>query len=1062
MNDNRWSLWKRWDLHVHTPFSYLNNGFWSDFDDYVKKLFKKAIENEIKVIWITDYFCIEGYKKIKQDYLGNDEKMSELFTNIEIDKIKKILVLPNIEFRLNKLINEENRVNYHVIFSDKVSINDIEENFLHELEFIYEWNPSSSDEKHKLKLSNIEELWKKLKIEHTKFNSDTDLFVWMKCAVVDDTKISDILNNKKSKFEWKYLIFTPADEDLSGISWDWQNHNIRKVLIQKSNWLFTSNEKTIKWWLWKFNEEIEDYIKEFKSIKPCIWWSDAHDFDKLFSPDNNKYCWIKADLTFEWLKQIIYEPEERVFIWEKPEVLNRVKNNKTKYIKSLKINQINWYDDKKNIWFKNQEIELNNELVAIIWNKWNWKSAIADILGFLWNTHNSWEWKENNFSFLNRERFRKDKLANNFEWVLVWEDTIENSKNLWIDEIDKSENEKVRYLPQNFFNTLTNDLDNNKFTKTLENVIFNHLDDSLKLWKISFTDLKEYKTKIISEKIEQIKFNLIEINKKIVNLENKKQPDEIGEIKNKIIEKEHELKVQEKLLEELVKVRNPNEDPTVSEENKNKFQEIERINIEIIELDKEIEKTKTLKSKFEINKQNLNDFLWYFDSIEKQISDYKINNKEKYLDLWLNVDEIIKLEIDKQKIKDKLKEIEISLDTLKYKLTEWISLNIILEEEVQEKIKIESLFIKKENLLEKIEVIKKDLSKQEQDYQNYLEETNKINKKIEEIKWERKDWEVNYKFDTLEYYKNELKFLEETDQNWKTKIEIELANFNGKRLKLSIEIYNQKKEIINLYKQLKDPIDKKVEENKKDLNKETQINIDAKIFIKQNFNENFLKFINQWKRWTFNWLNEWEKLLKEIYNDKDLNEEENIKEILNNFIEYLNFDKRVDEKEPLKRNIFDQVNKLEEFYNYIFSLDYIDTKFELKSWEKSLEKLSPWEKWTLLLIFYLMIDEEWIPLIIDQPEDNLDNQSVFSMLSTFIKKAKKKRQIIIVTHNPNLAVWADAEQIIYTKIDKENWNTFSFESWSIENKIINNHIVNILEWTIKAFNKRELKYIKQP
>ena len=45
-----------------------------------------------------------------------------------------------------------------------------------------------------------------------------------------------------------------------------------------------------------------------------------------------------------------------------------------------------------------------------------------------------------------------------------------------------------------------------------------------------------------------------------------------------------------------------------------------------------------------------------------------------------------------------------------------------------------------------------------------------------------------------------------------------------------------------------------------------------------------------------------------------------------------------------------------------------------------------------------MIDKEEIPLIIDQPEDNLDNQSVFRMLSNFIKKAKKKRQIIIVTH----------------------------------------------------------------
>jgi len=57
-----------------------------------------------------------------------------------------------------------------------------------------------------------------------------------------------------------------------------------------------------------------------------------------------------------------------------------------------------------------------------------------------------------------------------------------------------------------------------------------------------------------------------------------------------------------------------------------------------------------------------------------------------------------------------------------------------------------------------------------------------------------------------------------------------------------------------------------------------------------------------------------------------------------------------------------------------------------------------------LLIFYLLIDKENIPLIIDQPEDNLDNQSVYNMLSRFIKNAKKRRQIVIVTHNPNLAI----------------------------------------------------------
>ena len=65
----RGSIWRKWDLQIHTPFSYLNNQFGNDFDNYVKNVFKKALESNIFVIGITDYFCIEGYKKIKSEYL---------------------------------------------------------------------------------------------------------------------------------------------------------------------------------------------------------------------------------------------------------------------------------------------------------------------------------------------------------------------------------------------------------------------------------------------------------------------------------------------------------------------------------------------------------------------------------------------------------------------------------------------------------------------------------------------------------------------------------------------------------------------------------------------------------------------------------------------------------------------------------------------------------------------------------------------------------------------------------------------------------------------------------
>jgi len=98
------SEWNKWDLHIHTPASILSNEYDGDWDTYVTKLFKTAIQENIIAIGVTDYYFIDGYKKIKNDYLSNDIKLKELFTEDEILKIKNIFVFPNIEFRINKLI----------------------------------------------------------------------------------------------------------------------------------------------------------------------------------------------------------------------------------------------------------------------------------------------------------------------------------------------------------------------------------------------------------------------------------------------------------------------------------------------------------------------------------------------------------------------------------------------------------------------------------------------------------------------------------------------------------------------------------------------------------------------------------------------------------------------------------------------------------------------------------------------------------------------------------------------------------------------------------------------
>ena len=150
-----------------------------------------------------------------------------------------------------------------------------------------------------------------------------------------------------------------------------------------------------------------------------------------------------------------------------------------------------------------------------------------------------------------------------------------------------------------------------------------------------------------------------------------------------------------------------------------------------------------------------------------------------------------------------------------------------------------------------------------------------------------------------------------------------------------------------------------------------------------------------------------------------------------------------------------------DFYNYLFGLGYLTNKYELVSDGKTLDKLSPGERGALLLIFYLLLDLRDIPLVIDQPEDNLDNQSVTKVLVPFIQAAKNRRQIILVTHNPNLAVVADSDQIIHVKIDKENDQLVEVEAGGIEDDVINRSIVTILEGTMLSFKKRELKYIEE-
>ena len=369
------SIWRKWDLHVHSPLSILNNHFpkcsdgTPDWEAYVTKL----EETDISVLGITDYFTVEGFRAVlKFKEMG---KLANICT-----------VLPNIELRLTDTVDNKG-INFHVLFSESVTPETIEEHFLHELHITVEGRPQNPDEKEKLKISVLADLGRDLKRENeSSFSGLSDAAVGAMFTRVDHEEVSRILDTRR--FRGKYVLVLASDHLPD---WDGPSNATRRILTQKTDFAFTPNEKNIKWFLGrKGYASQKDYIAEFKSLKPCLHGCDAHRLEEINKPcakrhyeDHNcsnspedcdiRFCWIKADPTFEGLKQVLYEPDERVRIQEKnPTPSRHIFTFKNVRISETKVNSA--------LTLSKTELPLNTGLVAVTGGKGAGKTAFVDLV----------------------------------------------------------------------------------------------------------------------------------------------------------------------------------------------------------------------------------------------------------------------------------------------------------------------------------------------------------------------------------------------------------------------------------------------------------------------------------------------------------------------------------------------------------------------------------------------------------------------------------------------------------------------------------------------------------
>ena len=220
--------------------------------------------------------------------------------------------------------------------------------------------------------------------------------------------------------------------------------------------------------------------------------------------------------------------------------------------------------------------------------------------------------------------------------------------------------------------------------------------------------------------------------------------------------------------------------------------------------------------------------------------------------------------------------------------------------------------------------------------------------------------------------------------------------------------------------------------------------------LNNNLSDTLLGYINKNYGGIFKGKTESQNKMNQLIRETQFNQVDSILDLINNVMKVVDEDVDVSSKKVIDKKMF---------FKQLCALDYIGVAFKLKVGERDLVELSPGERGIVLLAFYLALSKNSIPIIIDQPEDNLDNQSVYSKLVPCICEAKKKRQVIIVTHNPNIAIACDAEQIIFCDIDKSS-SSIRYEAGSIEDPRIKEHVIDVLEGTMPAFDLRKRKYFE--
>ena len=951
------SIWRRWDPHVHTPGSILADNFVGGWEPYLAAL---EGQDDVHALGITDYMSIANYRRMRK--FKADGRVSNI-----------TLMFPNIEFRITPKTRDGRAINIHLLVSPDDSNHEDEiDNALGRLSIEFNSRTYSCQHAQLIALGKavkpeISSDMAALREGANQFKIEFDAFrAWLK---------SEGWLHRNSVV----VIAGGSNDGASGIRHDDGYRAFREELYRFSDMIFTGNPTDRDYWLGKThgNQAVDVY----GSAKPCIHGSDAHSLEKLFKPDQNRFCWIKADITFEGLRQVIFEPEDRVWIGEVPPTLH----DKSRTLAAVKLSGADW--------FGTATYFLNPGLVAIIGQKGMGKSAINDLIAY---AAGSWQDADKD-SFIGRARPHIKGMSVG----LLWGDGREATINL-SPKGSASEKKEVRYLSQKFVERLCADhAASGELTREIEAVIFSYLSPTETLNASNFHDLREKRTAGIVAEQRRLQEELRSLHRQISDLYSRRLS-----IPERRAKESSLLKEREGVVSQIP--------PTASDQEAKIAAELQ---IERDALAKLIDSVATEREK-----------LLRLDQLAEKVTAFQAN-----MDRFWNG------------IAAELKALGIPEEA-------WSAFRPNFPSDTAVPIGR-----RKADLLAAIGQMEGDPTNPAPGtlhaHQARVHELSALTT-ADEAKRTR-----------IVELQNRIAALDTDLRRVRSEIETiegpESAQLDSLRAQRRSTYYSYsdtlEKERAILAK-LYEPLQQHLslgEQQERHLDFAIRLRVDLDGWI-----EKGARLFNQRKRLPYPTSDDMTAAANEhLVGAWTSGNHSELAEGLNKFL------KPYGEAGATVGDYLKPSHTVVDFFDWLYSTDHISLTYGLSYNGTPLENLSPGTKGIVLLILYLAMDKkDTRPLLIDQPEENLDNESIYSLLASYFRRAKLRRQILLITHNPNLVVNTDAEQVIVAQCVKENGGlpSFSYSAGALEDckdvQSTRQQVCRILEGGAAAFQKRERRY----